>query len=225
MARLDIRVEKTSTAQQIADGLTDLILAGRFEPGARLRESAIAGDLGVSRNTVREAVRIMEIGGLVRHEISRGAVVVAPTVESVQELYRARAHLETAAVRQPRTDAALEPARTALTRLKAAATTHEVAAIVSADLEFHTAIVGLLDSSRIDQFYRDLSTELRFYLTTLSVADREYDRPESVVAEHQVILEALESGDQQAAVEAIQRHIVDNAERLCEILRSRENPR
>lgn len=217
---LDFTVHRTTTAQQVADGLSDLIMSGRFQPGTRLRESAIATDLGVARNTVREAVRILELGGLVRHEVNRGAVVIAPNQENVRALYGARGLLEGAAARQihesdtPR----LEPVREALDRLSQAAETRQVKDIVAADLAFHAAVVGLLGNSRIDAFYRELTTELRFYLTVLSVEDREYASPETIVEEHAHLLRALESGDADFAARAIEAHIEDNARRVCEIL-------
>ena len=59
-------VRRSTTEQQVADGLSERILAGAFTPGDRLRESAIAAEVGVARNTVREAVRILELSGLVQ---------------------------------------------------------------------------------------------------------------------------------------------------------------
>ena len=99
MSALDGMVlRRSTTAQQVADGLSERILAGAFGPGDRLRESAIATELGVARNTVREAVRILELSGLVRYEVGRGAVVISPTPQNVEALYTARERLETAAV-------------------------------------------------------------------------------------------------------------------------------
>ena len=108
MSALDGMVlRRLTTAQQVADGLSERILAGAFGPGDRLRESAIATELGVARNTVREAVRILELSGLVRYEVGRGAVVISPTPENVEALYTARERLETAAVsRVPTRDTA-----------------------------------------------------------------------------------------------------------------------
>src|ERR1044071_3579672 len=104
MSALDgLEVRRTTTAQQLADGLSERIMAGAFGPGDRLRESAIAAELGVARNTIREAVRILELTGLVRYEVNRGAVVIAPTPEKIDALYAARERLETAAAsRTPR---------------------------------------------------------------------------------------------------------------------------
>src|SRR6476619_2008951 len=102
MSALDgMVVRRSTTAQQVADGLSDRILAGAFPPGDRLRESAIAAELKVARNTVREAVRILELSGLVRNDVHRGAVVNSPKAQNVDALYTARERLETAAVSRP----------------------------------------------------------------------------------------------------------------------------
>lgn len=222
MTSLDIAVRRTTAAQQVAEGLSDLIMSGHFSPGTRLRESAIAAELGISRNTVREAVRILELGGLVNYEVNRGAVVIAPTSESVMALYDARLHLETAAVRVPRESDELDGVRDALAELSAAADTHQVRDIVTADLAFHASIVALLQNTRIDDFYRDLTTELRYYLTVLSKETREYDDPTTIVSEHAGILEAIESRDTTAAAQAVFAHVNHNAHRVCDILRARE---
>ena len=65
---------------------------------------------------------------------------------------------------------------------------HEAASIVEVDLDFHSAIVAVLDSSRLDAFYAELMVELRFYLVVLSVEDREFERPEDLLVEHKDIL-------------------------------------
>lgn len=223
MVPLDITVRCTTTAQQVADGLLKLIMSGRFQPGTRLRESAIAAEIGVSRNTVREAVRVLQLGGLVRHEVNRGAVVIAPTKESVQALYGARATLEVAAAREAGTsNGNLEPVREALEQLRRGAETHRVHEIVTADLAFHSAIVAMLGNSRIDEFYTELTTELRFYLTVLSIEDREFADPEALVADHAAILRALTNGDREVAIRTLDAHIQQNARRVCEILEARD---
>jgi DNA-binding GntR family transcriptional regulator len=223
MSALDGMVlRRSTTAQQLADGLSERILAGAFTPGDRLRESAIAAELGVARNTVREAVRILELGGLVHYEVNRGAVVISPTPERVDALYIARERLETAAVlRVPRSEqlAAISEAFDALVR---AADSHDARRIVDKDLAFHTAIVALLDSSRLDEFYAELTRELRFYLIVLSVEDREFESPDVLLAEHEAILSAIRSGDLTRAVREVRSHIETNAQRVKGIVAGRE---
>ena len=223
MSALDGMVlRRSTTAQQLADGLSERILAGAFAAGDRLRESAIATELGVARNTVREAVRMLELSGLVRYEVNRGAVVISPTPERVDALYTARERLETAAVaRVPKSDqlAAISEAFDALVR---AADSHDARRIVEKDLAFHTAIVALLDSSRLDEFFAELTRELRFYLMVLSVEDREFESPDVLLAEHEAILSAIRSGDPARAVQEVRAHIETNAQRLRGILAGHE---
>ena len=224
MSALDgLVIHRQSAAQQVADGLAAWILSGAVGAGERLRESAIAAELGVARNTVREAVRILELSGLVRHEVNRGAVVISPTPQKVEALYAARERLETAAVARPASPDHIAKLRSAYQRLDKAASTHEAAQIVEVDLEFHSAIVGMLDSSRLDIFYGELMVELRFYLMVLSVEDREFERPEDLLVEHKVILTAIESGNRDAAVEAVRSHIVRNAARVAQIVAARDS--
>ena len=168
MSALDgIEVRRTTTAQQLADGLSERILAGAFGPGDRLRESAIAAELGVARNTIREAVRILELTGLVRYEVNRGAVVIAPTPENVEALYTARERLETAAALARRPPSSSKRSR-GVRRARRDARNRRRPPIVDRDLAFHQAIVAMLDSSRLDEFFAALTKELRFYLTVLT---------------------------------------------------------
>jgi len=215
-------VRRSTTAQQVADGLAERILAGAFEPGHRLRESAIAAELGVARNTIREAVRILELSGLVRYEVNRGAVVIAPTPENVEALYAARERLETAAVARPASAGQIDALTAAYHGLAEAADSRDARRIVDHDLAFHSAIVALLDSSRLDEFYAELTRELRFYLMVLSVEDREFENPSALLNEHQAILAAIRSGDRGRAVTEVRAHIETNARRLKEILAERE---
>lgn len=214
-------VRRSTTAQQVADGLSERILAGVFPPGDRLRESAIAAELKVARNTVREAVRILELSGLVRHEVNRGAVVIAPTAQNVDAVYTARDRLETAAVSRTPTAERLTVIGNAFDALAQAAGSGDPRRIVETDMAFHAAIVAMLGSSRLDEFYAELTLELRFYLMVLSVEDREYENPAALLAEHEAILTAIRSGDPGRAATEVSSHIETNARRLKEILAQR----
>lgn len=220
---LDIDLRRTTAAQQVADGLSEMILSGKFAPGTRLRESAIAAELGVSRNTVREAVRVLQLGGLVRHEMNRGAVVITPTTDSVLALYGSRALLEVAAARGtvPAADL-LDPVARALERLRRGVEARHGQEIVAADLAFHSAIVSMLGNPRIDGFYAELTRELRFYLTVLWIEDRELAQPEGLITDHVAILGALRGADRELAVRTLEVHIDENARRVCAVLESQE---
>jgi DNA-binding GntR family transcriptional regulator len=211
---------RTRTAQQLADGLSERILSGSIAPGQRLRESALAEALGVARNTVREAMRILEIGGLVRHEVNRGAVVISPTPETLEELYESRVVLESTALLSTTKPEQIEEVEKAYARLLDVASSRDARQIVSADLALHGAIVGMLNNSRIESFYKQLSRELHFYLMYLVVHDREFERYSAVVGDHRSIVEALRAGDLERAAAEATRHIRHNKARVKTLLSS-----
>ncbi|MFI9780229.1 GntR family transcriptional regulator [Streptomyces sp. NPDC051956] len=187
-----------------------------------MRESAIAAELGIARNTVREAVRLLEHGGLVRFDGSRGAVTVSPTPATADELYTARKHLESAALTTPLTDSQCATVERAFDDFVAAAGTRERAATVASDLAFHASIVANLDNSRIESFYATLTRELRFYLMALSAHEREDENPSKVVAGHEPLMAAIRVGDAGRAQCEVRDHIATNAARVQGILAGRD---
>src|SRR3954451_16364974 len=90
---------RTSTAERVSDILRSRIAEGYFPPGTRLSEDSIGGALGVSRNTLREAFRLLTHERLLAHELNRGVFVRVPSIEDVVDIYRVRKIIECAAVR------------------------------------------------------------------------------------------------------------------------------
>ena len=91
--------------------------------------------------------------------MNRGAVVISPTPENVETLYTARERLETAAVSRVPNPEQLTAISEAFDALAEAAGSRDASRIVHQDLAFHSAIVALLDSSRLDEFYAELTQE------------------------------------------------------------------
>ncbi|MFF3140625.1 GntR family transcriptional regulator, partial [Streptomyces sp. NPDC057927] len=81
---------RTSTAERVSDILRSRIAEGYFPPGTRLSEDSIGGALGVSRNTLREAFRLLTHERLLVHELNRGVFVRVLTIEDVEDIYRTR---------------------------------------------------------------------------------------------------------------------------------------
>src|SRR6266545_2839367 len=92
-------LDRLSRADQVADILRTRVLQGYFPPGERLAEGAIGSALGVSRNTLREAFRLLTHEGLLVQELNRGVFVRVPTVDDVVDIYRVRKLVECQAVR------------------------------------------------------------------------------------------------------------------------------
>ncbi|QZY50751.1 GntR family transcriptional regulator [Leucobacter tenebrionis] len=212
-------LQRASAAEQVADRLTALILEGTIGPGERLRESTLAQTLDISRNSVREGIRLLERGRLVKYEMHRGAVVVTPSIEELDDLYRTRLHLESLGVGVEATPAHTAALERAFEHLVDAADTGSARAVVAADLAFHSTLVARLGSARIDSFFETVMTETGYYLLILSHADDEIGRiDEAVLDDHRLLLEAVRSGDAGEARRALTAHLRSNHERIRQIL-------
>jgi DNA-binding GntR family transcriptional regulator len=146
----------------LAELLSARIAAGEFPPGRRLSEAALAERFSVSRNTLREAFRVLAEQGLLEHVPHRGVSVTAPRVADVVDIYRVRRHLEAGVL------AKADPRHPAAVRMRAAVENAETAAaagdwvgVGTTNMAFHAALVSLSDSPRLVRTYRQLSAELR----------------------------------------------------------------
>src|SRR6059036_4177693 len=98
------QIHRVSVADQVASILRQRILKGELRPGMPLQEVPLAASLGVSRNTVREATRILSLEGLLKRSAHRGVAVAQLSLEDVAEIYRLRHLLEIPAVRAAKTE-------------------------------------------------------------------------------------------------------------------------
>jgi DNA-binding GntR family transcriptional regulator len=207
-------LDRQSTPSQITDALEEEILDGSLKPGERLREARLAEAFSVSRNSVREALRVLERKGLVRHVPHRGAEVIKLTEADVDDLFRARGVLERAGLRSAR---ASEPALRTLMEevegIEAAARAGDTGALLEHDLAFHRTLVSQIGSRRLDEQYVTLQRELRLALQQLDSFD-----PTSQVEEHREMVEALLAGQVEKADELLKRHLEVTAGRVVELV-------
>lgn len=156
-------------AQAVSNDLRDRIAEGRFPPGSQVLESALATDLGVSRNTLREAFRLLTHDGLLVHKFNRGVFVADMTSEDVRDIYRVRRIIEPGAVRRLRRPDRfrLGDLASALESGRAAVAHGRWSEAGTANMRFHSAVVALADSPRLDTTMRRLMAELRLVFASL----------------------------------------------------------
>lgn len=195
---------------QIAARLRAMAIDGALGPGQRLSEMRLAADLGVSRNTLREAFRLLSRERLVQHQPHRGVFVAVPTMAAILDIYRVRRTIEIPALARarPRHDA-VAAMRACVTQGQAARDRRDWRAVGSANMGFHSAIVALADSPRLTGFYLQVAAELRLAFGLL-------DDPELLhapfIARNATILAALETGDAQGASRLLAEYL-DHSER------------
>jgi DNA-binding GntR family transcriptional regulator len=203
---------RSSTAERVAAILRDRITVGQLPPGTRLVEEAIGDALGVSRNTLREAFRLLTHERLLVHELNRGVFVRTLSEQDVVELYRVRRLIEIAALRSLGDAAGLEGG---LAKVAESVAEAELAAkegrwqdVGTANLRFHRALVDLAGSTRIEEFMAQILAELRLVFHVMENPRRFH---EPYIGRNRELLEALRAGDVTRA-ETLLGEYLDDAE-------------
>jgi DNA-binding GntR family transcriptional regulator len=199
----DLKLERESTPQRVATALRELILSGELEAGTFLREAVLAEQLEVSRNTVREAMQTLIADGLITRSAHRGAQVRRATAGDVRDLYRIRRLLECAAIREVTPSTDLEPLDRRIEAFRTALEGASAAELIEAELAFHEALVGLLESERLLTLFRDVAGEIRL---CLALTD-ERSSLEQLLVEHEEILNGLRAGDLQTTEATLRAHL------------------
>ncbi|TQS30324.1 GntR family transcriptional regulator [Microbispora sp. KK1-11] len=156
-------LDRASAAELVADVLRENVIDGSLPPGTRLSEETIGNLLGVSRNTLREAFRLLSHENLLVHELHRGVFVRKLAAADVADIYAMRRILETAGVRAAVTapSEAVTEVRRHVEEGRTAAESGDWAAVGTANMRFHRAIAALLASPRVDETMARLLAELR----------------------------------------------------------------
>lgn len=196
-----VPLDRASVADLIARHLRDEILQGILRAGSPLREAALAKGFDVSRNTVREAFRLLERDRLTSHQVHRGVVVRTLAPHEISDLYRVRHLLEGNGLRQSSPEK-LNALRSAVATAERYALLGDDRQVVTADLGFHQAIVDLAGSARLSEIFAALLVELRLGLTVL-----EPDASKHWLEENKLLLGFLEDGKVEVAEKALEDYL------------------
>lgn len=203
-----LTVENVPTRELVLRKLRDAILAGRFQPGDRLVERELVERMGVSRTPIREALRMLELEGLVTTIPYRGPVVTRPTLEDAQALYEVRAALEGQAVAlfTRRADAAaIERLHGHLAAAEAAWAQGDTSGVVAANNAFHDELAAGCGNALLQA----LLANLRARIVLLRVESLSYPgRPPHTIAEHKAIVRRIARREAAAAKRLNERHIM-----------------
>jgi DNA-binding GntR family transcriptional regulator len=207
-------LSRTSTAERVAAILRTRIIEGYFPPGTRLVEESIGAALGVSRNTLREAFRLLSHERLLTHELNRGMFVRTSTVDDVVDLYRVRRIVECGIVRAigrpvPPLDGVAESVAAGEDALERA----DWQALGTANLKFHQELVALAGSPRTNELMSAVLAELRLVFHVMADPRRFH---EPYLARNRAILERLRSGDGQGAAEDLEVYLGDAEEQIVQ---------
>ena len=178
LAGRDPDAAQTTVANQLAAELSRRIVEGRYAPGASLREIPLAEEFGVSRSSVREALRILERDGVARIEPHRGASVTRLTTDELIEIYQVRTVLLGLAMAlgcEHRTDEDVAWLTRQVAAMKAAGrhaddSAGALHATISAAMATH--VIRLAGNRRLEQLLTQMSAQIARY-TRVGLSSRE----------------------------------------------------
>ena len=201
--------------------LREELISGGLQPGQRVNEVEVAEELGVSRGTLREAIRNLEQEGLLESIAHRGTFVRQLTPEEVVHVYEVRASLESRAARNASArldDAMRNRLETALAHFQRVCESGGTFRdIVVADLAFHEAICEASGNPILLGIWRSITGLITAVMLN---AGPEPLRDLQTVESHRILLDAIEKGDDATTLAAFSEHFNHGAERLADTLRS-----
>ena len=187
--------------------LRQAILTGEFMPGERLMEIALANRLGVSRTPVREAIRKLELEGLVVMIPRKGAEVAKITVSDLKDVLEVRCHLEEFAATiacQRITEEEKQELKVAMEAFEDAIDKKDLKLIAERDVEFHDVIFKATKNKRLLQIINNLREQIYRYRIEYI---KDFDYHDTLVREHREIMKTIISGEQEAAEKIMKTHI------------------
>lgn len=200
--------------------LRQAILRGELKPGERLMEIHLAEKLGVSRTPIREAIRKLELEGLVTMIPRRGAEVARITEKNLRDVLEVRRELDAFSCElacDRITKQEVEELHRACEEFATATATRDATVIAAADVKLHDIIVRAAGNERLTEILNNLSEQMYRYRFEYIKDTSNYEK---LVEEHRIIYESILNKDKKTAAQTARVHI-DNQERsILNLLRS-----
>ena len=191
----------------VFENLREAIVEGKLKPGQRLMEVQLAEQLGVSRTPVREAIRKLELEGLVVMIPRKGAYVANMSLKDIIDVLEIRASLEglAASLASERiTGDDIKTLESIIEEFENNVDESNVEALLKKDVEFHECIFKATNNKKLHQLINSLWEQVyRFRVTYIS----DYESTVNIVGEHKMILDAIKKGDNELAKKYAMEHI------------------
>lgn len=204
----------------VFEALREAIINGQLEPGERLMEIQLAEELGVSRTPVREAIRKLELEGLVLMVPRKGAYVASLSMKDVVEVFEIRGALEglAAALAAERiTDEELEKLERQYVKSVEQMEKADLKGMVEVDTGFHQILYQASRNERLAQIINNLREQIQvFRQTSLSYPGR----MRIALQEHREIVDAISARDPETARRLAQEHVENAENSMMQVIRS-----
>lgn len=195
----------------VFEAMREMIVSGKLAPGERLMEIQLAEEMGVSRTPVREAIRKLEIEGLVVMMPRKGTYVAGLSIKQMAEVFEIRTALEELAVQlaaERISQEELDRLEYLMISISKKGDEKDYKSVVKLDEEFHDVLFKAARNEKLSQIIGNLHEQIhRYRAASLSYPGR----LKNTLEEHENIVNALAKRDADAAGKAVREH-VDAAE-------------
>lgn len=211
-----------SLRELVADRIREGVVSGRFPPGHRLVERELCELTGVSRTSVREALRELESEGLVTVLPNRGPIVSIVGIETAEAIYQVRTMLEGLAARlftRRATDVQINALEKAVTALDRVYRDYSAGAFLAAKAEFYRILLEGAGNEVAATMLRAIHTRVSLLRAT-SLSDPQ--RAQASMSEIRALLAAIKARDEEAAWRTCVEHIENAAKTALAVLRRQQ---
>jgi GntR family transcriptional regulator, trigonelline degradation regulator len=209
----DLRIAHApNLREQVADKMRDAIVSGLFRPGMRLVERELCEQLGVSRSSIREALRQLEVEGLVTTPPNKGPAVTVIDAATARSIYQVRSVLESLAARlfvRNARSSHVASLTAAVERLALAYESGSLSEKLPAKTAFYQTLLDGAGNPVVTELLRNLNSRIS------QLRGRSLSSPNRLVesiAEIRALQAALIARDEDAAALACEAHITKAAE-------------
>jgi GntR family transcriptional regulator, gluconate operon transcriptional repressor len=213
-------VHRPPLGEQLLDQVRALIVRGELEPGTHLVEGWMAERFGVSRGPVRDALRQLELEGLVETR-RRGVFVRGLSEDDIVELYAVRGALEGRAIRDViarRESVDWTPIEDAVARMRSAAAGADPATFAAADLDFHSGFYRVGGNRRLAATWALHRPLFAAMLAVTNTTDRDLT---PIAQDHADLAATVRTGEIESALAVLDEHLAGSCARMRKVLAER----
>jgi len=212
-----------SLRSRVFNKIQNDILNGKYQPGDSLIETKLSEDLGVSRTPIREAIRQLELEGLVQSIPNKGAVVKGITTKDIEDIYTIRMMIEGLASRwaaEQITEEELEELKEAVELEEFYTMKNDTNHLVKFDSKFHEIIYKACKSKPL---MHTLKTFHHYVQRARNLSLETPGRAQKVHEEHKAIMQAIMERDADKAEKLTTEHVKNASVNLIEAIKRRLN--
>ncbi len=218
MDLFDQRKENRSLTAIIFERVREDILSGKYVNGDKIVEAKLAEELGVSRTPVREALKQLELDGLVESLPNRGVIVKGITDQDIEDIYSIRLAIEAIAARwavERMEDSEVEQLKEIYDLMEFYTFKEDVQKTFELNTKFHETMYRGTKSRYLEHVLKDFQL---FIKSTRNESLKSEGRIDRALEEHKRILDAFHDRNPEQAVEAIVGHLVNSRNNVSKLI-------